>query len=49
MHKSKHLVKPTMVVAPYAYILTILGPHFVDSRNNYARILESDLDKDVDS
>lgn len=35
-HKSRHLVKPALLVAPDAYILNIHGPYFSDSYNNYA-------------
>ena len=48
VHKSKHLVKPALVVAPDDYILEIQGPYFSDSRNNDAEMLQNEFERDVD-
>lgn len=39
VHKSRHLVKPSMLVAPDGYLLDIQGPYFTNAANNNARIL----------
>lgn len=39
MHKGRHLLKPTLIVATDGYILAILGPYFSDYYNNDAAIL----------
>lgn len=43
-YKNRHLAKITLITAPDGFILAILGPHFSDSRNNYASILDKELD-----
>lgn len=43
MHKGRHLVKPTLVVAPDGYILTVQGPYFSDYE-----MLRNEYEKDVD-
>ena len=48
VHKSKHLVKPALVVAPDDYILEIQGPYFSDSRNNDAEMLRNEFERGVD-
>uniref|UniRef100_A0ABD2WA46 DDE Tnp4 domain-containing protein n=1 Tax=Trichogramma kaykai TaxID=54128 RepID=A0ABD2WA46_9HYME len=45
-HKSDHLVKSTLVVAPDGYILDIQGPYFLDGRNNDATTLRHELEND---
>ena len=47
MHKGRHLLKPTLLVAPDGYILAILGPYFSDSRNNDTAILNSEFEEDA--
>ncbi|XP_043262240.1 uncharacterized protein LOC122403027 [Colletes gigas] len=47
VHKGRHLVKPALIVAPDGYILAIQGPYFSDSRNNDARMLNSEFERDV--
>ena len=47
MHKGRHMLKPTLFVAPNGYILAILGPYFSDSRNNDAAILNSKFEGDA--
>lgn len=46
-HKTSHLIKPVLVVAPNGYILQIQGPYFSDSRNNDASILNNEFDRDA--
>ncbi|XP_024884657.1 uncharacterized protein LOC112462835 [Temnothorax curvispinosus] len=46
VHKHRHLLKPTLVVAPDGFILQIFGPYFSDSRNNDAEILRHDFETD---
>lgn len=46
-HKKKHLVKPSMLVAPDGYILDIQGPYFSNASNNDASILVSQLNDDL--
>ncbi|XP_066600076.1 uncharacterized protein [Prorops nasuta] len=48
-HKNRHLLKPTLIVAPDGYILTIFGPYFSDARNNDAEILRQEFEKDAES
>uniref|UniRef100_A0ABD2W2Z6 SWIM-type domain-containing protein n=1 Tax=Trichogramma kaykai TaxID=54128 RepID=A0ABD2W2Z6_9HYME len=43
-HKSQHLVKPALVVAPDGYILDIQGPYFSDAPNNDAAMLARELE-----
>ncbi|KAL7290360.1 hypothetical protein TKK_0016053 [Trichogramma kaykai] len=43
-HKSQHLVKPALVVAPNGYILDIQGPYFSDAPNNDAAMLARELE-----
>lgn len=45
-HKQRHLLKPTLVVAPDGFILDIFGPYFSDSRNNDAEILRHNFEED---
>jgi len=47
-HKSKHLLKPSMLVASDGYILNIQGPYFSNATNNDARILLNEFNRDVD-
>lgn len=47
LHKHRHLLKPTLLVAPDGYILAILGPYFSDARNNDAAILREDFERDA--
>lgn len=47
MHKGRHLLKPTLLVAPNGYILDILGPYFSDSQNNDAAILNAEFERDA--
>lgn len=47
MHKKYHLIKPTLIVAPNGYILSIHGPYFTDSRNNDASILQAEFERDT--
>ncbi|XP_035701232.1 uncharacterized protein LOC118433416 [Folsomia candida] len=47
MHKSYHLVKPIMIVAPDGYIFDVHGPYFSDSKNNDAKILIDELQRDI--
>ncbi|XP_058796541.1 uncharacterized protein LOC131667246 [Phymastichus coffea] len=49
LHKNRHLLKPTLVVAPDGYILTIFGPYFSDARNNDAKILREEFERDADA
>lgn len=49
VHKHRHLLKPTLVVAPDGFILAIFGPYFSDSANNDAQILRDELQRDGDS
>lgn len=46
VHKHRHLLKPTLVVAPNGFILQIFRPYFSDSRNNDAEILRHDFETD---
>lgn len=46
VHKSRHLVKPVLLVAPNGYILDIEGPYFVNAANNDAAILNRELRRD---
>uniref|UniRef100_A0ABD2WMH4 DDE Tnp4 domain-containing protein n=1 Tax=Trichogramma kaykai TaxID=54128 RepID=A0ABD2WMH4_9HYME len=45
-HKSDHLVKPALVVAPDGYILDIQGPYFSDAHNNDAAMISHELEND---
>lgn len=47
VHKGRHLIKPILIVAADGYILDIQGPYFSDSRNNDARILKYEYEKDT--
>lgn len=47
-HKSKHLLKPSMLVAFDDYILNIQGPYFSDATNNDVRILLNEFNRNVD-
>jgi len=47
VHKGRHLLKPAIFVAPDGYILDIQGPYFSNAANNDARILDSQLSRDV--
>lgn len=49
VHKNRHLLKPTLIIAPDGYSLTIFGPYFSDARNNDAEILRHEFERDVDS
>ena len=49
MHKNRHLLKPSLVVAPDGFILSIFGPYFSDTRNNDASILQHAFENDADS
>lgn len=49
MQKGRHLIKPSLIVAPDGYILAIQGPYFSDSRNNDARILNNEFQRDADN
>lgn len=49
LHKHRHLLKPTLVVAPDGFILAIFGPYFSDSANNDAQILIHEFQRDGDS
>lgn len=46
VHKHRHLLKPTLVVAPNSFILQIFRLYFSDSRNNDAEILRHDFETD---
>ncbi|KAF5286391.1 hypothetical protein FQA39_LY16311 [Lamprigera yunnana] len=48
VHKSRHLVKPHLKVAPDGYILGIQGPYLCDSRNNVAAILQNEFEIDAE-
>uniref|UniRef100_A0ABD2WGS7 DDE Tnp4 domain-containing protein n=1 Tax=Trichogramma kaykai TaxID=54128 RepID=A0ABD2WGS7_9HYME len=45
-HKSGHLVKPALMVAPDGYILDVHGPFFSDSRNNDASMMRYQWEND---
>lgn len=47
VHKSRHLLKPAMFVAPDGYILDIQGPYFSNAMNNDAKILLKQFQVDV--
>lgn len=47
LHKNKHLVKPSMMVAPDGYILNIQGPYFSNAANNDAAIILNELQRDL--
>lgn len=49
LHKNRHLLKPTLIVAPDGYILSIFGPYFSDARNNDAEILRGEFERDADA
>lgn len=49
MQKGRHLIKPSFIVAPDGCILAIQGPYFSDSRNNDARILNNEFQRDADN
>ncbi|XP_024876500.1 uncharacterized protein LOC112457583 [Temnothorax curvispinosus] len=48
VHKSKHLVKPSMFVAPDGYLLNIQGPYFSNAANNDAKILLNEFISDFE-
>lgn len=48
IHKGKHLIKPSIFVAPDGYILNILGPYFSNTANNDANILVSEFERDIE-
>ncbi|XP_023311694.1 uncharacterized protein LOC111692151 [Anoplophora glabripennis] len=48
LHKGRHLLKPTLLVAPDRYILAILGPYFSDTWNNDAEILRDAFERDAE-
>lgn len=48
-HKSKHLIKPMVIVAPNGYILHIQGPYFSDHWNNDASIIMDIFNKNQDN
>lgn len=47
VHKNRHLLKPSMLVAPDGYILDIQGPYFSNAINNDARILLKEFQSNV--
>lgn len=47
MHKGRHLLKPTLIVATDGYILAILGPYFSDYYNNDAAIFQNEFVRDA--
>lgn len=49
IHKGRHLLKPTLILAPDGYILSILGPYFSDSYNNDAIILQNEFERDAEN
>ncbi|XP_018365999.1 PREDICTED: uncharacterized protein LOC108765508 [Trachymyrmex cornetzi] len=49
VHKHRHLVKPTLIVASDGYILTIFGPYFSDAQNNDAEILCQEFERDAET
>ncbi|KYM99340.1 hypothetical protein ALC62_09925 [Cyphomyrmex costatus] len=49
IHKGRHLIKPSMYVAPDGYILDIQGPYFSNAANNDAAILLRELETDVNN
>lgn len=49
MQKGRHLIKPSLIIAPDEYIMAIQGPYFSDSRNNDARILNNEFQRDADN
>lgn len=49
LHKTSHLVKPVLVVAPDGYILQVQGPYFADGRNNDAAILNNEFERDEEN
>ncbi|KAM0727894.1 hypothetical protein ACS0PU_005363 [Formica fusca] len=48
IHKSRHLIKPALTVAPDGYILAIQGPYFSDYYNNDAQMLSNEFRRDAD-
>ncbi|GLV33501.1 hypothetical protein CBL_20234, partial [Carabus blaptoides fortunei] len=48
VHKRRHLLKPTLIVAPDGFILSIFGPYFSNAANNDAQILEHAFQRDGD-
>lgn len=44
LHKSRHLVKPALIVAPDGYILDIHNPYFSDYHNNDAAMLHNEFE-----
>ena len=46
VQKHKHLIKPTLIVAPDGYILDIINPYFSDGLNNDAAILNRELQRE---
>ena len=49
VHKGRHLVKPILFVASNGLILDIHGPYFADGKNNDARILMDQFEKDTNN
>ena len=49
VHKKRHLIKHTLVVAPDGYILAIFGPYFSDLKTNDAEIMRHEFQRDGDS
>uniref|UniRef100_A0A8D8TA77 DDE Tnp4 domain-containing protein n=1 Tax=Cacopsylla melanoneura TaxID=428564 RepID=A0A8D8TA77_9HEMI len=49
VHKGRHLIKPSMLVAPDGYILDIQGPYFSNTANNDAQILINEFQRDVET
>ena len=49
VHKSKHLIKPSMIVAPDGHILDIQGPYFSNARNNDTSILVNEFQREVNN
>lgn len=48
LHKSRHLLKPMVIVAPDGFILHIIGPYFSDTRNNDASMITDIFEKNYD-
>ncbi|KMQ84797.1 vacuolar protein sorting-associated protein 13c [Lasius niger] len=47
LHKHRHSIKPTVIVAPDGYILAGLEPYFSDHYNNDAAILQREFERDA--
>ncbi|KAJ8916939.1 hypothetical protein NQ315_013411 [Exocentrus adspersus] len=48
-HKNRHLLKPTLIVAPDGFILMICGPYFSDAGNNDANIIREEFERDANT